>query len=66
MAAADGGETLETLASRRRRGLARDLLAWLAHSRKWWLLPLLVLLLLVGLFVLVSSSAVAPFIYALF
>lgn len=66
MAIPEGGETLAALASRRRRGLARELLAWLADSRKWWLLPLLLLLLLAGLFVFVSGSSLAPFIYALF
>lgn len=69
MGTADGGgarETLEALASARRRGLAREVAAWLAHSGKWWLLPLLLLLLLAGLFAVASSSAVAPFLYALF
>ncbi|HEX9051131.1 MAG TPA: DUF5989 family protein [Anaeromyxobacter sp.] len=61
----DGG-TLAALAERRRRGLALELLGWLARSRKWWLLPLLLLLLLAGLFVWVSGSGLAPFIYALF
>jgi len=66
VAAPDPGETLVALASRKRPGAARELLAWIAHTRKWWLLPLLLLLLLAGLFIFVSGSAVAPFIYALF
>lgn len=65
---ADGreGEALAALAGRRRRGLPLELLGWLARSRKWWLLPLLLLLLLAGLFVWVSGSGLAPFLYALF
>jgi hypothetical protein len=39
-------------------------LVW--QSGKWWLLPVLLMLLLVGLLVLLSGSAAAPFIYALF
>jgi len=44
-----------------------DLLGFLKRSKKFWLLPLiLVLLLFGGLLVLTSGSAVAPFIYTLF
>lgn len=41
--------------------------AFLRHNRKYWLLPIVAVLLLAG-FVLVASqgSAIAPFIYALF
>ena len=65
---ADGGEgeALAALAERRRRGLGLELLGWLARSGKWWLLPLLLVLLLAGLFVWVSGSGLAPFLYALF
>jgi len=44
-----------------------DLWAYLRCRKKYWLLPALVLLLLLGgLLVLVEGSAVAPFIYTLF
>ena len=52
-----------------RRGSQRrlpELLRYLRFSGKWWLLPILVALLAVGLMVVVSSSAVAPLIYTLF
>ena len=35
-------------------------------QKKWWLAPLLFILLIVGLLVLFADSAVAPFIYSLF
>ena len=35
-------------------------------ERKWWLIPMLACLLLVGLLAVVSASPVAPFIYTLF
>ena len=44
-------------------------LVWgfLRTRKKWWLTPILVMMmLLAGLVVLTESSAVAPFIYALF
>ena len=40
--------------------------AFLRHSGKWWLLPILVVLLGFGLLLLFSTSAAAPFIYTLF
>ena len=35
-------------------------------AKKWWLAPLLFILLIVGLLVIFADSAVAPFIYSLF
>jgi hypothetical protein len=43
-----------------------DLWSFLKTNKKWWLLPLIVVFLILGLLVLLSSSGVAPFIYTLF
>jgi NAD/NADP transhydrogenase beta subunit len=44
-----------------------DYLAFLRQNKKWWLLPLVVVLLALGvLVVLTQGTALAPFIYALF
>jgi hypothetical protein len=44
-----------------------EYLGFLRQQRKWWLLPLVAVLLLLGaLIVLTQGSALAPFIYALF
>lgn len=40
--------------------------AFLRHTRKWWLAPIVALLLLVGLVVVLGGTAVAPLIYTLF
>ncbi len=58
--------TFEDRASSRRRSLAAELWDFLAHNKKWWLLPILVVLFLLGLLMILGSSAVAPFIYPLF
>ncbi len=51
----------------RRRGLAGDLWAYLRVRKRWWLAPMLVVLLaLSALAVFTQSSALAPFIYTLF
>jgi hypothetical protein len=40
---------------------------FLKHRKKWWLGPIIVILVLLGaLLVLTETSAVAPFIYTLF
>lgn len=49
------------------QSLASEFFAFLKAKKKLWLLPLvLVLLMLGGLVVFTQSSAIAPFIYALF
>jgi len=45
----------------------KDLWAFLKVRRKFWLLPIIIVLLIFGvLIVLTSGSAIAPFIYTLF
>ena len=53
-------------ASGRDRGLLREFVDFMAENKIWWLAPILVVFLLVGvLLVLGGSGAIAPFIYAL-
>ena len=47
-------------------GVLRESWQWLRHNKKWWLAPILLALLLVGVLVVLSGTAVAPFIYTLF
>ncbi len=47
--------------------LMADLWSFLRARKKYWLMPVIIVLLLLGaLLVLASGSAVAPFIYTLF
>ena len=39
---------------------------FLRQNKKWWLLPIVVVLALFGVLVLLSGTAAAPFIYTLF
>ncbi len=47
-------------------GLVAEFLDFLVHNKKWWLTPIIIVLLLVGLLVMLSGSVVAPFIYPIF
>lgn len=49
-----------------RRGFLVELWQFLRASRKWWLVPIIVTLLLVAVLVYISGSAAAPFVYTLF
>ncbi len=45
----------------------KDLYGFLKERKKWWLLPIILVLLFVGILIVFSgSSAIAPFIYTLF
>ena len=47
-------------------GFAAELWMFLRHTKKWWLLPIVVVLVLFGVLVFLSGTAAAPFIYTLF
>jgi hypothetical protein len=48
-------------------GVISQLWAYLTVRKKWWLLPILIVLLVVGgLLVFVQGSALAPLIYPIF
>ena len=46
--------------------LWKDFAIFLRHNKKWWLLPIIVILLFLSLMVAMSSTAIAPFIYTVF
>ena len=50
-----------------RPSLVGELWAFMRVRKKWWLLPLILVMLLAGLLITVAQgSALAPFIYAIF
>jgi len=51
----------------RRLGIAGELLWFFSTGKRWWMLPIMVVLFASGvLLILAQSSAIAPFIYTLF
>jgi Family of unknown function (DUF5989) len=53
-------------AARKRPSFLREVWEALRHRKKWWLAPIVAVLLLIGVLVILSGTAVAPFIYTLF
>ena len=48
------------------RSLVREFWDFLKHRKKFWLLPLVFLLLALGLLIVLTNTAEAPFIYQIF
>ncbi len=56
----------EQQAQQKSPGIIRELTDFLVNSTSWWLIPIVVVLLLVGVLVVLGGSGLAPFIYTLF
>jgi len=56
----------EAAAGSKEPSLIAEFWAFLGQNKKWWLAPILVVLLLLGTLAMLSGSAMAPFIYTLF
>ncbi|MHC4116819.1 MAG: DUF5989 family protein [Planctomycetota bacterium] len=46
-------------------GLLKEYWHFLRHSKKWYMIPTIILLLVLGLLVALSASGLMPFIYAI-
>ena len=66
MAVNDPNAKEQLLQQATNRGVTAELWHFVTTSRKWWLLPVLTLILLFGLVVVLGNTAVAPLIYTLF
>ena len=47
-------------------GLVKEFVGFLKHHKKWWLLPVLLVFLILGALVMLGGTGAAPFIYSLF
>ncbi len=50
----------------KRSGLASEFVEFLKDNKKWWLAPIVISIVGLGLLVLLGGTAAAPFIYTLF
>ena len=56
----------ERAAGQRSPGLVKEFIGFLSYNKKWWLAPIIIVMLLLGLFVMLGGTGFAPFIYTLF
>ena len=46
--------------------LGREIVDMLRHNKKWWMIPIITVLLLFGLLLFLGGTGLAPFIYTMF
>ena len=56
----------QTVAEQSHIGLIREIWEFLSVTKKWWLLPIILMFGLLGALIMLSGTAAAPFIYTLF
>jgi uncharacterized protein YdaL len=58
--------TFSRQAEGKQRGAVAEFLGFVLHNKKWWLTPIILVLIVVGFLAVLGGSGVAPFIYTLF
>jgi hypothetical protein len=53
-------------AQEKQRGPIGEFCSFILHNKKWWLTPIIIVLIAVGFLAVLGGSGVAPFIYTLF
>jgi len=59
-------QSFEQLAEQASPGFLMEFWDFLRNNKKWWLTPIVVILLMFGALMFLSGTAAAPFIYTLF
>ena len=61
-----GDDDFARRAAEKPPGLLRDIWGMLRQNKKWWLTPIVIVLLLVGVLLVLSATPLGPFLYPLF
>ena len=51
-------------AGKEERGLLSEFVAFMAENKVWWLAPILIVFLLLGVLLVLGATGVAPFLYS--
>ncbi|MFT4550165.1 MAG: hypothetical protein ACI9MB_004141 [Verrucomicrobiales bacterium] len=62
----DSGNEFEKASNEKQASLVSEFMGFLKETRKFWLIPLIIVLLALGSLLVLTNSALAPFIYTLF
>ncbi|HEX6213514.1 MAG TPA: DUF5989 family protein, partial [Vicinamibacterales bacterium] len=57
---------LRELSEARSGGVVAQIWGFIRDTRKWWLTPIILMMLLLGLLFVIGGSGAAPFIYTIF
>ncbi len=63
---AEGRDRFEALAAGRQSSVATEFLLFLKDNKKWWLLPILLVLGALAILTMLAGTGAAPFIYTMF
>lgn len=56
-------DRLDELANQSSTGIVGEFIYFLKTNKRWWLTPIVLVLLLVGVLIVLSGTAAAPFLY---
>ncbi len=62
----DSSESFQKAAEQKPVSLGREIFEMLRHNKKYWMIPIIIVLLLFGLLLILGTTGAAPFIYTLF
>lgn len=62
----DENDFQKAAAEHQEKGILGELWGFLRDNKKWWLLPIIVVLLLFGLIIFLAGTGLAPFLYTVF
>ena len=51
-------------AGKEERGLVAEFVAFMAENKMWWLAPILIVFLLLGILLILGATGIAPFLYS--
>lgn len=66
MSSPDQKNEFEEAGEQQQLSLLREFTLFITENKKWWLIPILLVLGMMGLLVMLGSTGAAPFIYTLF
>jgi hypothetical protein len=59
-------QSFEEAGAKKSDGLASEIMAMLKQNKKYWLLPIILILVVFGVLIILGGTGLAPFIYTLF
>ncbi len=62
----DAQDEFTRASTEKRISLAAEFWDFLKHNKKWWLLPILIVIGVLGLLVFLAGTGLAPFLYPVF
>jgi hypothetical protein len=62
----DKPSRFEELANEKQPSIVVEFYEFLRENKKWWLIPILVMIGLFGILVILAQTSLAPFIYTMF